>query len=100
MTVIDAKNVHIKGEELYISTKFRRFVLSKCDILGFTIRRVPSFFDELGIELRSDRIFLITERARGFFDVVEFLHVKELFGSSWYSDAETGRELDHTFDSA
>ena len=96
MGVIKARKVKIDGDRLFISTRFRRFCLEKSDIASFKVGRIPSLFDEIGIELRSDKAFLITERASGFFELVIFLHVEEAFGPLWYRDAENGRQLERT----
>jgi hypothetical protein len=93
MGAVNATNVHIENGKLYLSTMFRRFIVEEGDILGFKVLRVPSLFEEIGIELQSDRNFIITERVNGFFDLANFLQIEELFGPLWYSDAENGREL-------
>lgn len=100
MAAINARTVQVEGERLYISTRFRKFVIYRSDILGFKVRRIPSFFEEVGIELQCSKLFLITERAIGFIDLAKFLHVEKLFGPLWYSDAESGRELEHASGSA
>ena len=94
MTAIIAKTIRIVGETLYILTLFRNFSITRCDIIKFNIKRIPSFFDEIGIELHCDKTYLVTERVSGFLDLAEFLHAEEIFGSSWYSEAENGRELE------
>lgn len=96
MGAVTAKKVEINGEEICLRSRFRKFDLRKKDIKEFRIRRMPSLFDEIGIELSGEKTFLVPERARGFFDLVEFLNVETVFGALWYRDAEDGRELRHT----
>lgn len=78
-----------------MSTRFRKFTIYISDISGFKVLRISSLFDEIGIILRCGNEFLITERAEGFLDLAELLHVEKLFGPLWYRDAEGGRELEH-----
>ncbi|AXK42365.1 hypothetical protein DVR09_08465 [Erythrobacter aureus] len=95
MGVITAKKVEIDGEEIRLSSRFRKFYIRKGDIKEFRIKRIPSLFDEIGIEFSGEKTFLVSERARGFFDLTEFLNVETVFGAFWYRDAEDGRELRH-----
>ena len=95
MRAIAATKVHVEDGKLHISTRFRKFTVERDEIIVFRVKRIPSFFNELGIELQCDRLFLVTERAVGFLDLAEFLNFEELFGSLWYRDAENGRELEY-----
>src|SRR4051812_18293059 len=95
MITISAIKVQVDEERLVLLTKYRSFIVPTSEIFGFSVRRISSFFDEIGIELRSSKSFLVTERADGFFDLAKFLHIEELFGALWYSEAENGRELHH-----
>ena len=100
MSIVRVKKVEVDGENLSMSSAFRRFYVSRDEIDGFKVGRISSLFDEIGIELEGGRTFLITERASGFFNLVEFLHVEDAFGPLWYRDAEDGRSLEHTYESS
>ena len=100
MDIIKAKNITLKGSIITISTTFRRFQIRLEDIGRLKVYRVPSLFEEIGIELFCGRTFLISERISGFFDLAEILRVGEIFGPFWYRDAEDGRQLEQNFDSA
>jgi hypothetical protein len=93
---INARRVEVHGEEIFISTRFRKFVIERSEIASFKVQRIPSFFDEIGIELQCDKYFLVTERADGFLDLAKFLCLDKLFGQLWYRDAENGRILEGT----
>jgi hypothetical protein len=77
-----------------VFTLLRRFSFKKADIQNFKVLRVPSLFDEIGIELQANRKFLITERVLGFFDLASFLDLEQAFGPLWYRDAEDGHQLE------
>jgi hypothetical protein len=97
MSVINVKKVQVDGNRLYLFSRFRRFQVEKDKIFAISVGLIPSFFDELAIELVSCRSFFVTERADGFLDLATFLDFANLFGPLWYSDAESGRELEHSF---
>ena len=96
MSAITARKVKVEGNKLYISTLFPNFLITRDVITEFKIGKVPSLFDEIGIELKCGKTFLITERISGFFDVAKFLRVEDAFGPLWYRDVEDGRLLEQT----
>lgn len=96
MSVIKATKVEVDGDKLSVSAHFRNFSLHRSTIASFMVRRIPSLFDEIGIELKSEKTFLVTERVSGFFELAKFLCVEEAFGPLWYRDAEDGRQLEQT----
>lgn len=100
MDIIKAKNITLKGPIISISTTFRRFHIRLGEINHLKVYRVPSLFEEIGIELHCGRTFLISERISGFFDLAKILRVEEFFGPFWYRDAEDGRQLEQNFDLA
>jgi hypothetical protein len=67
----------------------------KHDFETFRVRRIPSLFDEIGIELCGQQKILVPEGADGFFELAEVLDLEGVFGPLWYRDAEDGRELCH-----
>ncbi|WP_158703077.1 hypothetical protein [Allosphingosinicella vermicomposti] len=93
MRVIRAKNVKINGNIILISTLFCRFYISRREIESVEVKGISSLFDEIGILIKSKKIFLVTERASGFFDLAEFLRFEDIFGYFWYRDAEDGKAL-------
>jgi hypothetical protein len=94
MNDIKARKVKIDGDKVLVFTLLRRFSFKKADIQNFKVLRVPSLFDEIGIELQANRKFLITERVLGFFDLASFLDLEQAFGPLWYRDAEDGHQLE------
>lgn len=96
MATINARKVKIIGDQLYISTLFRTYLVGRDDIVRFRIARIPSLFDEIGLELQSIKCFFVTERVKGFLDLAEYLRVKEIFGPLWYRDVESGRKLEYS----
>jgi hypothetical protein len=94
MSEIKARKVKIDGDNLLIHTLLRSFLLKRDEIAGFKVSRIPSLFEEIGIEIQASRKFLVTERAVGFFDLACFLGLEEVFGPLWYRDAEDGRQLE------
>jgi hypothetical protein len=94
MSEITARKVEVDGDNLSIHNLFQSFSLKRNDITGFKVRRIPSLFDEIGIEIQASRTFLVAERAAGFFDLANFLGLEENFGPMWYRDAEDGRQLE------
>ena len=94
MGLIKARKVKVDGDRLSISTQFRNFPLEKSAIASFKVGRISSLFDEIGIEVKCEKTFLVTERVSGFFELAKFLCVEEAFGPLWYRDAEDGRQLE------
>lgn len=94
MNEIKARKVKVDGDTVLVFTFLRKFSFKKADIKNFKVLRIPSLFDEIGIELQANRKFIVTERDLGFFDLANFLNVEEAFGPLWYRDAEDGRSLE------
>ncbi len=89
-----ARKVEICGDRISVRTLLRSFSLARSDVSGFRIVKIPSMYDEIGIELRGARDVLVTERVAGFFELAEFIGVEKAFGPLWYRDAEDGRQLE------
>jgi hypothetical protein len=95
--MIRARKVRVADDKIYISTYLSTFVVTKNEITDFKIKKIPSLFDEITIELNSEKRFIITERIADFFALTKYLGVEDLFGVLWYRDAEDGRELCHAY---
>ena len=87
------KKVTVSGDRITFKTNFRKFEYGKEDFYALTVRRIPSLFDEIAIELSGERVFLIPEIADGFFELTRIFDFENVFGSLWYRDAEDGRDL-------
>lgn len=94
MTQVNARKVVIDADKVIIRTLLRSFSLSRNDITGYQVGKIPSLYDEIAISLKGSKEVIVTERVQGFFDLAKFLDIEKSFGPLWYREAEDGRKLD------
>jgi hypothetical protein len=81
------------GTCIFRST-FRRWTFAKGQISHIEVARTLSLVDEIALTLRADgRQFFIPETIDGFHELTDWLDIAGLFGSDWYSRAESGEHL-------
>lgn len=97
MKFITAKKIEIDGYDIKISCVIRRYFINAKDIKSVSVKRITSLFDEIGIFIYSENIFLVTERVNGFFKLSVLLNFDDIFGSSWYKNAEDGLDINHNY---
>lgn len=95
MRTINVNKFTIIQGNIKVLTLFSSFIIKIDQIKSILIMKIPSLFDEICIVIKEENDYIITERLENFFIVAEILNLNNKFGINWYSEAESGKILEH-----